>query len=387
MSAPCSAKILVVDDDDVVRQSFRRHLVDGGYEVFEAMDGVQALEQVGGVDLLILDLRMPRMDGLEALRQIRQSRPGMPVIVVSGAGATADVVAALRLGALDYLLKPLDDLAILDHAVDRAMEITQMRREREAYQRRLEEQVRLRTAELVKAHAAKDEFMAMVSHELRTPLTPVMLILNGAESDDRCPADLREDLAVACRHLELEARLIDDLLDVSRILSGKLELRKGECDVHEAIRLAVAVYHEQMGAKQLKLDLDLKAPRSRMIGDAGRLQQVFWNLLGNALKFTPAGRSVTVSSSNPTPETLMIQVQDTGIGMSADALARAFVRFEQADRSTTRKYGGLGIGLSICRAVVDLHGGMIEAASEGTGRGSTFTIRLPLSADSGTQQP
>lgn len=251
---------------------------------------------------------------------------------------------------------------------------------------------RMRAATAQAANTAKDEFLAMVSHELRTPLTPVLLVLSALQNHPNLDADVREDLALACRHVEMESRLIDDLLDLTRIISHKLSLRREPCDLHEVIQSAVSVCRSQYVEKGITLDLQLQATETTLQGDAGRLQQVFWNILGNAVKFTPAGGTVTVSTrvetvepqgsetftQPPTRQYFVAEFRDTGIGMTPDASSRIFRMFEQVDQSTTRKFGGLGIGLAVCKAIVDLHHGTIEAISDGPGHGSLITIRLPL---------
>ena len=379
--------ILVVDDEAYIRRSLRGYLEDAGYSVVEAADGGQAVDIFGrgGVSLVLLDLRMPKMDGLQTLAQIRTLAPETPVIVISGAGTMDDVVQALRLGAWDYLAKPIADLAILGHTVQRAVERLSLLRERREYQQNLEEEVARRTAELRQANAAKDEFLAKLSHELRTPLTPTLLALGMMKVDKTLSDDHRLDVEMACRNIELEARLIDDLLDLTRIMSGKLELKTSDCDAHEVVRAAMQIRRTALQDKRLSLEVALDAPAHRLRGDEARLQQVIWNLLGNAVKFTPPGGKVTIRTHNHSiagADQLVLEVGDTGIGMSPETLGRLFRPFEQADREITRKYGGLGIGLAICKAIVELHSGTIEAASDGLGRGSIFRMRLPLTTAS-----
>jgi len=258
---------------------------------------------------------------------------------------------------------------------------------------------RMRASEAQAANIAKDEFLAMVSHELRTPLTPVLLVLSGMQHNPKLDAETREEIALACRHVELESRLIDDLLDLTRIMSHKLSLHWGNCDLHAVLQTAVNVCRPQYAEKGIALHLQLLAPQTAVQGDAGRLQQVFWNILGNAVKFTPAGGTVTVSTRVETVKHeearsgegggggedlagdrhyFVVEIRDTGIGMTPETISRIFKMFVQADKITTRKYGGLGIGLAICKAIVDLHHGTIEAQSEGLGQGSVITLRLPL---------
>jgi PAS domain S-box-containing protein len=228
------------------------------------------------------------------------------------------------------------------------------------------------------ANEAKDRFLATLSHELRTPLTPVLAVLSRLETD-RGLAGHGEDLAALRRNVELEARLIDDLLDLTRIASGKLELHRRQVDAREVVEHALSTVQAELAARDLHLDVALAAEDHRVWADTPRLTQVLWNLLSNAVKFTPAGGTVTVRSCvEDRSGELLIEVRDTGIGIDTDVLPRIFEAFEQTDRRITRKFGGLGLGLAVSRAIVDLHGGRLTAASEGRGRGAAFTVRLPL---------
>lgn len=232
------------------------------------------------------------------------------------------------------------------------------------------------------ANASKDQFLATLSHELRTPLTPALMVIASRESDPALPADLREDLSTARRNLELEARLIDDLLDLNRVVRGKIQLHLQPQNLHAIIQKALAVCRADFETKEQVIRLELLAAEHFIDADAGRLQQVFWNLLRNAAKFTPKGGSITIRSSNPSPGIVRVEVVDLGIGIAPELMARLFVPFEQGDMSITQQFGGMGLGLAISKALVDLHNGQIQVRSEGEGKGSTFTVELPL-----TQSP
>ncbi len=227
------------------------------------------------------------------------------------------------------------------------------------------------------ASRAKDHFLAALSHELRTPLMPVLMTATSLREDERLPDDVRSDLAMIERNITLEARLIDDLLDLTRIAQGKLLLREEICDAHSLLALAVEIVRDEALEKPVSLHLDLAARMTGMRADPARLQQVFWNLLRNAIKFTPAGGRISVTSRDDADGRLRIEVSDTGIGMPADALETIFRPFEQAGRENNHQFGGLGLGLAIARAIVDLHGGGITAQSEGIGKGATFILELP----------
>ena len=229
------------------------------------------------------------------------------------------------------------------------------------------------------ANEAKDRFLATLSHELRTPLTPVLAVTSGLEQDGRLPDDVRSSLAMVRRNVELEARLIDDLLDLTRITRGKLELHREMADVREILDHALQTVAAELEAKRLRLSAELADVDHRLWADAPRLTQVFWNLLHNAVKFTPAGGAVSVRSRRE-EGAVAVDVSDSGIGIDPGVLPRIFDAFEQADRRITRQFGGLGLGLAVSRAIVELHGGTLSAVSGGRGRGATFTVRLPVAS-------
>jgi two-component system, chemotaxis family, CheB/CheR fusion protein len=259
--------------------------------------------------------------------------------------------------------------------VGSALDVSERRRAQEA----LEKAHR----ELQEALESKDHFLATLSHELRTPLTPVLAVVSGLAADPRL-APFAGELAMIQRNVELEARLIDDLLDLTRISRGKLELRRREIDARRVIEHALATIGPELAARGLRSDVRLTAEEHRVWADAPRLTQVLWNLLSNAVKFTPPGGSVTVESRIEEAaggrRELAVEVRDTGIGIEPELLPRIFDAFEQTDRRITRRFGGLGLGLAVSRAIVDLHGGRLTAASEGRGRGAVFTLHIPLEA-------
>jgi PAS domain S-box-containing protein len=229
--------------------------------------------------------------------------------------------------------------------------------------------------------AAKDQFLAALSHELRTPLTPVYTIVQMLEADPSLPPDARVALATVRRNVELETRLIDDLLDVTRITRGKLPMDLRPTDLHEQVRHVLNIVDADARGKGVELTTALAAQRHRVNADAARLQQVFWNLLKNAIKFTPAGGRVTLSTRDAAADgTVEVTVTDTGVGIDPALLARVFEPFEQGGANVTRLFGGLGLGLAISRAIVDRHGGHLAAHSRGVGRGATFTVSLPCCA-------
>lgn len=224
------------------------------------------------------------------------------------------------------------------------------------------------------ASRAKDEFLATLSHELRTPLSPVLLLASDGADNTNFPDEVRKIFALIGNNVSLEARLIDDLLDLTRLVHGKMSLEFKPLDVHTVLREALRIVAADIEQNRIDLALSLPAARSIMLGDADRLQQVFWNILKNAVKFTPAGGRISVETSLAGDETIRIRISDTGIGLSREDLERIFAAFTQA----IPRRGGLGLGLSIARQITELHGGKIRAVSDGPKKGSTFEIDLPL---------
>jgi len=227
------------------------------------------------------------------------------------------------------------------------------------------------------ANRAKDQFIAVLSHELRTPLTPVLATVSALEEHHSLPEGIREDMEVIRRNVELEARLIDDLLDVTRISQGKTLLRKETVDVHACLENTLEICQADIEFKSLKVDLRLDAAEHHVWADTARLGQVFWNLLKNAVKFTPDKGRISLRTSN-VDGGIRIEIADTGIGIPPEAMPRIFNAFEQGEQTRDRLFGGLGLGLSIAKALVDLHQGRLTAFSEGTNKGSVFTVELPV---------
>jgi signal transduction histidine kinase/CheY-like chemotaxis protein len=230
--------------------------------------------------------------------------------------------------------------------------------------------------ELIGANAAKDQFLALLSHELRNPLSPVIAMVGELEASAPDSPEVRRALEVIRRNVELEARLIDDLLDVTRISKGKLQLSLETASVHEILQRSYEICREDIAAKDLKIEFRLRAESAFVEGDPARLQQVFWNLIKNSVKFTPEKGRIVIETLNPTAERIEIRTTDTGIGIEADQLDRIFNAFEQGQSSITRRFGGLGLGLAISKAMVSAHGGTIKAESRGKNRGATFIVTL-----------
>jgi signal transduction histidine kinase/DNA-binding response OmpR family regulator len=232
-------------------------------------------------------------------------------------------------------------------------------------------------AEAELANRTKDEFLATLSHELRTPLTAILGWSHIVRQNKLEDAQLGRALETIERNAHAQSRLIDDLLDVSRIISGKLQIDLRVVDLSTVIEAAIDAVRPALEAKQITFQVDLGPRAFPVMGDPNRLQQIFWNLLSNAVKFTPKRGQVTVRIRTVDSQAL-ISVTDTGMGIKAEFLPYIFDRFRQADGSTTRSQGGLGLGLAIVRHLIDLHHGSVQVESEGHDRGSTFTITLPI---------
>ena len=250
--------------------------------------------------------------------------------------------------------------------------------------RDITEQMRLKR-EAEHASRLKDEFLATLSHELRTPLNAVLGYAMLLSEGSLAPDQQNKATVVIRRNAEVLARLVDDLLDASRIVTGKMHLQFGPCDLGALLREALEVVSQAIQAKSLRLEVSI-AETEPVIGDCDRLRQVFWNLLTNAIKFTPLGGSVTVGVEG-VGAFVRVVVRDTGIGIPAQAIPYVFQRFWQVESTATREHGGLGLGLALSRHLVELHGGTIAVESAGTGKGAEFRIELPMQRDRGKNTP
>ncbi|HEX8475775.1 MAG TPA: response regulator [Pyrinomonadaceae bacterium] len=385
-------RLLVVDDEESVALTIGAILSQEGYEVETASNGTDAERclQSAVYDLVLTDLHMEGGDGLLVLEAVRRHAPYTIAIVLTGFASIESAIAALRQGAYDYLVKPciIDELKLtvrrgLDHQ-QLILAEQQARSSLEQLNRELEQRVEERTAELQQlnkqlseANRAKDIFLATLSHELRTPLTPVLgwvnLIRSGGMTDTTLMA---QGLDAIERNARLQARLIDDLLDISRIVSGKLRLEREPIDLCAITEAALEPVREEATTRKITLDVEVPDAPLVVQGSPVRLQQIAWNLVSNAIKFTPGGGRVGVRVVREGNEAHLI-VSDNGIGISREFLPNVFDLFRQADGSTTRQHGGLGLGLAIVRGLAEMHGGTVRAESEGQGRGACFTFSMP----------
>jgi signal transduction histidine kinase/ActR/RegA family two-component response regulator len=248
------------------------------------------------------------------------------------------------------------------------------------------EDLRRAKQELESANQSKDRFLAMLSHELRTPLAPVLALASSLQDRPELSEDVREQVETIRRNVELEARLIDDLLDLTRISRGKLNLNTSDVDAHDLVRNAIDICREDAAHKGIEIVAELSARRHFVRADAARLQQVFWNLIKNAIKFTGGGGMIAIRTATIESDGIRVEVTDTGIGITPEVLPRIFEAFEQGSTSITRKFGGLGLGLSISKTLVEAHHGRITAHSAGEGRGATFCVELET-VEVATEEP
>jgi PAS domain S-box-containing protein len=251
--------------------------------------------------------------------------------------------------------------------------------------REIEQKLELQKAFAEAAVASKELFFGMLSHELRTPLTPLIALLQELADDPRRSVEDLDAFKIMRRNLDLETHLIDDLLDLTRVTGGKLQLRREIIDLHLCLRQAIGICQAEIDAKKLQLAIELNASRHFVDADASRLQQVFWNLIKNSVKFTPPGGQIAIETQCDEASNLIVEVRDTGLGIEAEPLAHIFDPFFQSQHSLKQRVGGLGLGLAICKAITEAHGGTLTAASAGLGKGTTFRLQFATVADPRTE--
>lgn len=366
---PATIKFLLVDDLEANLLALEGLLQRDGLELLKARSGFEALELllVHDVSLALLDVQMAGMDGFELAELMRGTERTRRVPIIFLTAGALDQQRHFRgydAGAVDFIFKPIEPHILQSKAgifFDLAMQ-------REALRQNMEE--------ARAANRAKDDFLAALSHELRTPLTPVLMGVASLQEDTRLPLDVRNQLTMMRRNIELEARLIDDLLDVTRVSHGKLTIEPVPVDIHDLIRHCHTIIRGDGSDKEVSIIVETTAAQHHVPADPARLHQVFWNLLKNAVKFTDAGGTVTVRTFNSSRSQVTITVQDTGVGISPQAIHHIFSAFEQGDVAGQHRFGGLGLGLTISKAIIDAHHGTIQAESPGPGLGATFTVTL-----------
>ena len=369
-------RLLVVDDDAVDRQAVRRSLRSAALEadVLEAASAEEALALVDAQapDLVLLDYQLPGTDGLAVLGALRARGITVPVVALTGRVDQQTAVSMMKAGAADYLNKDSLTPEILERSVRHALQVAAGERERQALLAR--EQAAREEAQA--ANRAKDEFLATLSHELRTPLNSILgwtrLLTAGALD----AAASRRALETIERNVRLQAKLIDDLLDISRVVTGKLTLERQPVSLAAIVGEAVESHRPAAMAAGISLRYTVPEREQAVFGDQARLQQVVTNLLSNALKFTAERGAVDVTLEFDADEA-RLTIADDGIGIPAEFLPHVFEQFRQADATTVRRQGGLGLGLAIVRRIVELHGGTVTAHSDGPGSGSSFRVTVP----------
>lgn len=372
--------VLVVEDDEddfILTSSLLGEIYTGSFEPEWVKTYEDALERIAGnhFDICLLDYRLGAHDGLEVLKHARERGCDAPVILLTGQGDLEIDMKAMKAGASDYLVKGQINAANLERSIRYAIQQKQMAEERI---RRIREQEARTQAEA--ANQAKDEFLAVISHELRTPLN-AMLGWVGILRASREDADIRTRAIDAIeRSARAQNKLVNDLLDVARIASGNLWIEKQPVPLVNVVESAIDEAYPSASTKSIELDVALDHAIGLVSGDPTRLQQVLNNLLQNAVKFTPEGGRIAVRLGRENGNAV-VSVADTGKGISPEFLPFVFDRYRQAKDSSDRR-SGLGLGLSITRHIVELHGGSIRAESAGEGQGATFTVTLPLIVES-----
>ncbi|HEY2931425.1 MAG TPA: response regulator [Acidobacteriota bacterium] len=382
-----SAQVLIVDDDPALLLALPEaiRLRTEGISVEKTDSALSALSLIenNDYDAIVTDIKMPGMDGLALLSRIREIRPNTPTLLITGHGEYDLAVEALRGGANDYIPKPIDREYFVI-SLKRAIHMRQLSRKIEEQQAalehhasNLEQTVQERTRELQEANKAKDEFLAMLAHELRNPLAPIsnaMEVLRLRRDLDPSLQRVRDIVQRQAAHM---SRLVDDLLDISGITRGKVDLRREIVDLDTIVGYAVEAANPLIRSRNHALEVSRAKTPVYVDADPTRLEQVIGNLLSNAAKYTDPGGGIWLNLDSRDGNAI-IEVRDTGVGISAEMLPKVFDLFTQANQSLARSRGGLGIGLTLVRHLVEMHGGSVEVSSGGKGLGSLFVVKLPL---------
>jgi len=395
-TTPCpKANLLLVDDQPANLLALEAILDDLGHNLVRARSGEEALRLMQETEfaVVLLDVQMPLMDGFETAKRIRrreQARHTPIIFITAYDDQRFPVDQAYALGVVDYLMKPLVPVILrakvtgfvelfqkTEQIKRQAERLRQMER-REFEQKLAEENARLRASErrLREADRRKDEFLAMLGHELRNPLAPVRNAVHVLKLLGNPDPNFQRSREMIERQVQHLTRLVDDLLEVSRITSGKIKLQKEPADVAAAVARAVETSQPLIEGRGHRLTVRLPDRPVVVEGDVTRLAQVLANLLNNAVKYTPDGGHIGVTVEAAGGEAV-VRVRDTGMGIPPELLPNLFELFTQGDRSLARAEGGLGIGLTLVKRLVEMHGGRVEASSAGPGKGSEFVVRLP----------
>jgi signal transduction histidine kinase len=372
-----SATILNVDDNRANRYVKSRVLRAAGFSVVEAGTGEEALRLVDERDphLVLLDVRLPDISGIEVCRRLRgeQRTKHIPVIQISATHLTAqDEAESLSAGADIYLFEPVGPQELAS-AVRTLLKLHAAERERAGLLAKAQEGQRL--AE--QAVRMQDEFLAMLSHELRTPMSAMLGWLHLMKAGKLSPEQQTNAIDTIERNARVQTQLVNDLLDVSRIVTGKMELETEVMALDRALENAIGSAQLVSAARDVELVPHMARGPSLIIGNPERVQQIFGNLLSNAIKFSRKGGKIEVRLQRE-GDSARVTIADQGEGIEPALLPHIFDRFRQADSSTRRRHGGLGLGLAIVRSLVELHNGGVTVSSPGPGKGATFTVTLPI---------
>ncbi|PRP89603.1 PAS/PAC sensor hybrid histidine kinase [Planoprotostelium fungivorum] len=356
--------VLVVDDNNDMRR-YLKQILDRDYRIQTATNGAEAKTAAqSNPDIILCDIMMPQVDGFEFVRWLRGQREPLKntsVIVITARTSETVRIEGLDCGADDALVKPFQ-AEELRARVRSHIHLSQARRQ--AVLREIEQ-------------SKKDLFLASLSHEMRTPLAPVLLITEELRADESLTKHTRQQIELIQKNVQMEVQLIDDLLDITKITKGKLVFKPITVDVYPIIDHTLDLLKQEIADKETQVPVVKKALNHCASADPTRMQQILWNIIRNAIKFTPKGGKVSVSVTNPTPHTLRFEVTDTGIGMNKEVIDGIFNPFEQGGEGINQQFGGLGLGLSISKSLATMHHGSLTAVSRGLGEGSTFIFELP----------
>jgi PAS domain S-box-containing protein len=396
-------KVMIVEDNTELANYIEFLLADN-YQTYIARDGEEALEVISNwaPDLVLSDVMMPRRDGLSLCRELkgRPESANLPVVLLTALTHRDALLKGWDAGADEYLFKPFHPIE-LQTRIRTVLAITMERRKAEAALRKSNDDLELKVAERTSSLSLvmenlrrsesiernarieserlsrqKDDFLITLSHELRTPMVPIMGWIEIIKSNPFDQKSTLFALETIERNAKSELQLIEDLLDTSRVITGKLVLNKNKVDLIQVVNAAAKTIELAAEAKNICLKIDTPSKPIMVIGDDRRLQQIIWNLLGNAIKFSKTGGHVSLRLEE-IGSNISLSISDDGIGIKPEYLPHVFDRFSQADSSTTRYFGGLGLGLSLVRQLVEAHGGKVQAESLGIDRGAKFTVILP----------
>src|SRR5262245_57700881 len=388
---PSTPRLLVVDDEENVATIVSELLRNEGYAVDTALSGDDAIQRIKVLDydLVLADLHMEGIDGLTVLEEVQRRSPLTTTIVITGFATLDSAVSAMRRGAYDYLIKPctIDDIKLtIGRGVERRRlmlaqrasteRLTQINSELETLVQEATSGLRQANSDLKQANRAKDIFFATLSHELRTPLTPILGWSRLLRSGPREEAFFNQGLEAIERNAELLNNLIGDLLDVSRVISGKFQFDLEPTDLALIVAAVVDGSRDKCAARGVALQSEIAPQPLTVNGNQVRLHQIVSNLLSNAIKFTAPGGRIAVSAARDGSHA-RITVADTGVGIEPEFLPKVFDLFSQASERTFTTYEGLGIGLAIVKRLTEFQGGWVRADSAGRGQGSTFEVAFP----------